>query len=1057
MTQFYGHQNAFNAGVLAPSVFGRSDLPAYRAGLKRCENFLIMRPGGMERRPGTIFVAEGKNPLEPIRLITFRFSNTQSYVLSFTPTHLRIYTNNALVNHGTYRISVGNTANKLTDEIRVENHGYSDGLGIKFTPVGAGTLPAPLVAGKRYTVALPPTLTPNATSEISTPNNSAQIVPASLLPVGDGLGEEIVDRMGPFHLSSSGNMPSPNWLVNTDYYLSSIGSGEVKFSLTPGGSVATISATGSGTMNIAPTMGYKRSLFRVRDPITGRIVNISSIGSGQFDVEPFETTPFEIPLSYLESELREIQPAQDKDVMYLTHGNLPTQRLVRYGDAAWEMEDALLEDGPYLEVGEIYPGDAPEDLLLNVASPTGSSVQLNASSAIFKNSDIGRSVRIGNDNAGDEWGWAKITGIAGVLWTDPDWNDDSSTARAGTLLTMVAHPFTTGEGPVRVDAPNMGLLVGTDYYIRSVSVDTVSIHLSEADAINNVAPRPLAAHVATKFVSSWLKLSEHGFLDGDGPVTLSTSNTLTTGLTFGTDYFITVKDADHIQFTLTQGGAPIAIADDDGLGQHTINGGAALAAVALVDIQTNLEGLGIPTTMAGSSWRLGAFGSDPRLGYPAAVTLHEQRLVLAGAAGTPQTVYGSQSQNQLNFAPDQDDPNKAAGGTDSGYERILTSTSSYTYRLNSEDLNTINWLRPVRILFAAGLGGIHHLSGSTIAEAITPVNVNAKRGTPVGSSSVTPLTFDTSIVFVDESLRSLQRAEFRPDLEAIETTNLSGLADHLVTRGQSFVELARIQTPLPIVWSLRSDGLLMSLTLDAQQRVAAWSTGHPIGGPSAQVESIATLPDSQDGELWLSVIRTIGGNVTRHIERMAPRFQEGDDQSLYQGFDGGPIPYNAGVVPAGSPFAGVEHLAGETISILADGGTHPDVVVSAGGTFVLERDASKVVVGFPFVAEAEGLPPVLDSQLAQDLSNRPVRVVEVLIRMRRAGGIEVGRTTADLAPIPFRDALDLMDAPVPLFSGVKRVVINGTYDEDDAWVIRCAQPIPAQILSITPRLDFPNI
>jgi hypothetical protein len=1057
VTQLYAHKNAFNGGVLSPTVLGRSDLPVYQAGLKRCQNFLITRPGGLERRPGTIYVAATKTPSEQVRLFTFRFSSTQVFVISLTTTHLRVYTNDAVVNYATHRVAAGSDVDAQTDQLHIPSHGYSDGLQVTVAPTVGSTLPTGLAEGVTYTVALPPTFTPNATTDVNTGTNEVAIVPAGLVPVRDGLGEEAVDRMGPYHVSSSGNMPT-TWQVSTDYYLKDItedpADGDMGLSTTPGGAKVSLTATGSGGLTIAPTLPYLRDYFRLRAP-GGRIVDITGIGDGTFDIAPLTATPFEIPSPYAESDLRQIQFAQDKDVMYMTHPDYEPRRLIRYADWAWELSTAEFEDGPYLEVGEVYPGDSPKNLTLQSVAATGSSIQLNASQAIFKGSDVGRVVRMGNDDLQDEWGWGRIVGVAGVLWTDPDWNSDTSSARATTTLTMVGHPFTTGEGPVRIpiaDDGNMGLNTGTDYYIRAIDVDTISVHTSEADAINDVGREPLAAHVATEFVSSWLNIPMHGFADGDGPVSLSTSGTLTTGLSAGTDYYIITKDVDNIQLSLTLGGAPIAIADDDGTGQHTINGGSALNASCLVDIQENVHGNGFPSTTAEETWRLGAFGSDSRLGYPSAVTLFEQRLIVAGAPGTPQTVYASQAQAQLLFAPDEDDPDTADNA------RILTSASAYTFRLNSEDLNTIHWLRPVRILFAAGLGGIHHLSGATIAEAITPVNVNAKRGTPIGAAAVSPLTFDTSVVYVEESKKTLQRAEFRPDLEAIETTNLMGLADHLVTGTESIVELSRVQNPLPLVWVLRSDGRLMSLTLDAQQRVAAWTDSYPIGGTNTSVESITSLPDTEEGEIWMVVKRDVDGATVRHIERLANRFDETDDQSLYQAFDGGPIPYDGAPVPAGTPFTGVEHLAGETVQVLADGGVHPDVTISATGTFTLDRDATKVVVGYAFVAEAEGLPPVLPpSQSVQDLSNRPVRVVDMLVRLNRSGAFKVGRTTDDLFLVEFRDTLDLMDTAVPLFTGVRRVNINGTYDEDDAWVIRADQPVPVQILSVTPRLDFPNI
>ena len=55
--------------------------------------------------------------------------------------------------------------------------------------------------------------------------------------------------------------------------------------------------------------------------------------------------------------------------------------------------------------------------------------------------------------------------------------------------------------------------------------------------------------------------------------------------------------------------------------------------------------------------------------------------------------------------------------------------------------------------------------------------------------------------------------------------------------------------------------------------------------------------------------------------------------------------------PCGAPFniSGLAHLEGQTVSVLADGATHPDKVVSSGA-IVLERAASKVKVGLPYTS-----------------------------------------------------------------------------------------------------------
>ncbi len=71
----------FSKGELAPELYGRFDVDAWQAGLRQARNVIVMKYGGVTKRPGTRLVAEVINPATPTRLIPFQFSMTQTYVL----------------------------------------------------------------------------------------------------------------------------------------------------------------------------------------------------------------------------------------------------------------------------------------------------------------------------------------------------------------------------------------------------------------------------------------------------------------------------------------------------------------------------------------------------------------------------------------------------------------------------------------------------------------------------------------------------------------------------------------------------------------------------------------------------------------------------------------------------------------------------------------------------------------------------------------------------------------------------------------------------------------
>jgi len=87
-------QNSFIGGEFSPSLFGRSDLSKYQSAAKLLKNFIVQPHGGAANRPGLEYIEDS---LGTGRLITFKFSTLQSYVLAFTDLRLRVLKDGGLV------------------------------------------------------------------------------------------------------------------------------------------------------------------------------------------------------------------------------------------------------------------------------------------------------------------------------------------------------------------------------------------------------------------------------------------------------------------------------------------------------------------------------------------------------------------------------------------------------------------------------------------------------------------------------------------------------------------------------------------------------------------------------------------------------------------------------------------------------------------------------------------------------------------------------------------------------------------------------------------------
>jgi hypothetical protein len=148
--------------------------------------------------------------------------------------------------------------------------------------------------------------------------------------------------------------------------------------------------------------------------------------------------------------------------------------------------------------------------------------------------------------------------------------------------------------------------------------------------------------------------------------------------------------------------------------------------------------------------------------------------------------------------------------------------------------------------------------------------------------------------------------------------------------------------------------------------------------------------------------------------------------------------------------AGLGHLEGETVQILADGATHPDRTV-IDGIVSLDRPASAIHVGLRYVSRLETLD--LDAGAADGTAmGKPRRIHRAVVRLFGSLGAEIGYSEAFLEEVPFRSASTPMDVGPPLFTGDRVIEFPKGWDREARILVRQAQPLPLAVVAIAPRL-----
>ncbi len=144
-------------------------------------------------------------------------------------------------------------------------------------------------------------------------------------------------------------------------------------------------------------------------------------------------------------------------------------------------------------------------------------------------------------------------------------------------------------------------------------------------------------------------------------------------------------------------------------------------------------------------------------------------------------------------------------------------------------------------------------------------------------------------------------------------------------------------------------------------------------------------------------------------------------------------------------FAGLGHLEGATVQVLADGAAAPEAVVSAG-SITLAESASHVHVGFGRTAIYQSTRVETGDPEGSSLG-KSRQVDTVILRLLDSLGGMLGASTAALVEIPYRTPRDEMDAAPPLFTGEKRISFPGGWSSEPRLVVQQAQPLPMTILA----------
>lgn len=444
------------------------------------------------------------------------------------------------------------------------------------------------------------------------------------------------------------------------------------------------------------------------------------------------------------------------------------------------------------------------------------------------------------------------------------------------------------------------------------------------------------------------------------------------------------------------------------------------------------------STEATRNWSEGAW-SDYR-GYPAALTLHNQRLIFMGTANQPLTLWGSATADFMNF------------------RRGLNDSDGFSFSLAADESSPIVWGQSVGAGIIVGTESSEWLATASDGSAsMTPTNFQAKRQSQYGSANVEAIIVGPRALFAKSGARYVMEFQYAYDEQAFFALALNELSDHLTLAG--IKQLAFSRKPEEMVWVVTNDGKLLTMTYRREKQEIAWAY-HEMA--DTECESIAVINGTElVDHVYIATKRTLNGSDRRFVERIdldtlinldSDEIDTEAQRSLLTYLDCSKR--STGTFTDSAD--GFDHLEGLEVALWVDGTRHNPKVVT-GGEVELDRPASTVLAGLDYSDET------MFASYHTDLSQSPgttqgkrYKAGEILARVYRTTAFRVADdlTTDKIFDAKILQVTDPVNTIHPAVSRIVRCCGAPMWQDDITLTIRATGAEPSNILAIIADMEI---
>lgn len=730
---------------------------------------------------------------------------------------------------------------------------------------------------------------------------------------------------------------------------------------------------------------------------------------------------YEIETPYQAEHVPTIQYIQSADMMYLAHPEYAPRVLTRTADANWTIELLDFEGGPFLD-------ENTTATTVEANAVTGS-VALEASTAIFDANHVGALWRLTHTIDANQDTGSFSTGAAET--------SSNVTVQLGRSYAFSTHGTWTGTVFLKRSYDDGD----TWKDVRPVHYeDDGNISLAGPDATENVAD---AIYRVSK--------------DVDG-ISSGTCNWSFIAKTFDVDGIVAITDYNS-------------------------------TTVVTGTVESTLGGTGATVLWAEGAW-------SPDEGYPGTLAFYQERLVMAGTTNSPQTLWLSQTDDWPNFLAGDLDTSALSFTLASdqvnvirwfgSQQALLIGTMGAEWKLTPAESGALSPTNPPQVAIQTSNGSaniqpvsynnavvyaerqarkVREMSYSftndswvspdltALSEHITEGGITQMALQKTPEPIVWCVRADGVLLGMtykrEQEVVGWHRHELGGDVKSVAVVPGDGEDEVwiIIERTIDGETVRYVEQMQPRQWADAEDAFYVDSGLSFDGGADITITGISRADPGVVTAVDHGFSDGDQVRIWDVVGMTELNNRVFSVGTAADDTFEIRDATDAVDWDTTiATAYTSGglVHQVENNFTTLDHLEGETVTIVGDGGLYGTETVDSN-TITLDDYFNTVHAGLAFDSTLKSMRLDVPGQLLQ---GRTKRINEIVIRFFETRAAKFGWSATELDAVAFRDADDPLEAAPPLFSGDKREEFGAGYGSDARIWLVAEDPLPFTVTAV---------